>query len=149
MHKFHIILSIAIIGLVACSKTESDPIDPTGCFQEMESPDIVQFAGNTHRLCFNFDGTIDMEVEAFTDVIDLMTTCSDAKTLIIEGTYSFSADQLTVDGTVVGLVSVFDVSDCPLNYTYDRGYDYEEISEDVILLNPDSPEVEQIRLVRE
>ena len=145
---FVIIIFVTLIfGCVEEGYLPPDVI-PENCWMEEEPRGIAQFHGSTHRFCFEPDQLLVLTVDLWGDVI-IPGGCNPIRMVYGVGLYEFRGDTLLAAGDFYEENLKEKKTDCEEGPSFSFKYPVKHVSDAEMILFPEAPEWEQIRLLKE
>lgn len=143
-----LIPALILVISFSCSKEAIIP-DFSDCWKEIESEEVLQFAGANYTFCFLNDTELTIEITRWTDVIEIDGPNCQSNTNYIKGTYTWTNESLETLG--IYTTSDFSTPDsiCNGQTEFERNYTMEVVSEtEVILDKNENSSVLGIRLIK-
>jgi hypothetical protein len=132
--------AILFCMLLSCEKDKGDPVIDqsalTGTWQEYETG--MSFAGTTHRITFNNDGTFRMIYRYFTDVLNSQDSCTSIHHGYSMGTFSIAHSLISFNGNYCDERYLGVVPNCEGKTVYETSY-YCTVSKDDLVMGVNYP----------
>lgn len=151
--KNSLIILISSLFLISfsCNKEEDKNIlfeVFTGKWVEKEPAEIIQFGGTNYIIEFKTDSFF-LSRKYWTDAINPENDCVNGHTDYYKGKYEIIDNQISFIGKATDEQFVLTTPPCERSTTYEEIFQFEEESEQALILNPEQEVYYQIRLLKE